>query len=118
VDGDNPDLRVRKTSRLGSQFSGWRHSTVTTPPFQTQFESRNFRSRRFSAASGLSQLVRAVGQVQQLDAFLNVGLVGALVRRDVAQEAVLLAAPLGRLAVEESGVDPSDEIAARQVRGR
>ena len=29
------------------------------------------------------QVVRAVGQVQQLDAFLNVGLVGGLVRREL-----------------------------------
>ena len=41
------------------------------------------------------QVVRAVGQLQQLDSFLNVGLVGGLVRRDVAQQAVLLGAPLG-----------------------
>jgi len=36
--------------------------------------------------------VRAVGQLQQLDALLNVGLVGGLVRRDVAEKAVLLGA--------------------------
>ena len=47
-----------------------------------------------------------MGQLQQLDAFLNVGLVGSLVRRDVAQEAVLLRAPPGRLAVEERRVNP------------
>ncbi len=61
------------------------------------------------------QVVRAVGQVQQLDAFLNVGLVGDLVRRDVAQEAVLLGAPLGRLGVEEGRVDPAVELV--QVHG-
>ncbi len=50
--------------------------------------------------------MRAVGQAQELDAFLDVGPVGGLVRLDVAQDAVLLGAPLGRLAVEEGVVDP------------
>ncbi len=60
--------------------------------------------RRFLS---FEQLVRTLGQLQQLDPVLNVGLVGGLVRRDVAEEAVLLGPPLGGLAVEEGGVDPA-----------
>ncbi|HOL72029.1 MAG TPA: hypothetical protein PKW45_11335 [Bryobacteraceae bacterium] len=45
-----------------------------------------------------------------MDAFLNVGPVGGLVRLDVAQDAVLLGAPLGRLAVEERVVDPAIQL--------
>ena len=56
-----------------------------------------------------------MGQLQQLDPFLNVGLVSGLVRRDVAQQAVLLGAPLGRLAVEKGSVDPAVELV--QVHG-
>ena len=63
------------------------------------------------------QVVRAVGQVQQLDAFLNVGLVGGLVRRDVAKQAILPGAPLGRLAAASSGVlgPPKEMVSAITV---
>jgi len=41
------------------------------------------------------QGIRAVRQAQELGAFLKVGAVGRLVRRDLTQEAVLLGTPLG-----------------------
>lgn len=44
-----------------------------------------------------------MGRVQQLDPFLDVGLIGALVPLDVAEKAVRRGGPLGRLAVEEGG---------------
>jgi tetratricopeptide (TPR) repeat protein len=37
-----------------NMLNGWRYSAVSTPPSQTQFESRELGSRRFSAASCLS----------------------------------------------------------------
>lgn len=65
-------------------------------------ECGEFRSAGFRRFLPFESLPHAVGQVQQLDAFLNVGLVGGLVRRDVAKKAVLFRATLGRLAVEKT----------------
>ena len=49
------------------------------------------------------------------DPFLNAGLVGEWVRRDVAEKAVLLSTPLDRLAVEDGRIDTAVEFV--QIRG-
>ena len=55
------------------------------------------------------------GQLEQLDAVFDVALVGVLVSLDVAQDSVLLASPVGGLAVEERGVDPPIQLV--QIHG-
>lgn len=56
------------------------------PPGEPDFVFSRFRASLFSNNS------RALGQVQQLDAFLNVGLIDGLMHRGVPQWAVLLVA--------------------------
>lgn len=55
------------------------------------------------------------GQLEQLDTVFDVALVGVLVDLDVAQDSLLLAPPVPRLAVEEGSVDPSIELV--QIHG-
>ncbi|HVC76144.1 MAG TPA: hypothetical protein VND96_06445 [Candidatus Micrarchaeaceae archaeon] len=49
-------------------------------------------------------------QFEQLDTVFDVALVGGLVDLNVAQDSVLLASPVGGLAVEERRIDPSVEL--------
>jgi hypothetical protein len=54
--------------------------------------------------------VGITGQFQQLDPLFDIALVGILVDLNVAQDSVLLASPVGGLAVEERCIDPSVEL--------
>ena len=47
------------------------------------------------------------GQLQELDAVFDIALVGILMDLNVAQDSVLVASPVGGLAVEERCIDPS-----------
>jgi hypothetical protein len=56
------------------------------------------------------QLVGVFCEFEKADAFFKIGLVSTLVLFDGALAPVLLLAPFGGLAVEESGIDPTVEL--------
>jgi hypothetical protein len=50
------------------------------------------------------------GQFEELDTFFEIGLISSLVLLDISQASFLVPAPVGRHAIEESGVDSAIEL--------